>query len=188
MDNKADMNQKDFPQNPLNLKNRGSFLLGLMGSGKSFWADRLGKLLNVPAFHLDDEIERSEQKTIAQIFAEKGEEYFRNKETEVLKSFADKNNFILSVGGGTPCFNDNMDWMNANGSTIWIDEPLETIEKRLLTEKSHRPLIANIPDKNLHTFLSEMLNKRSPFYSQAKYHLKQNEIAEETFLKIFMHE
>lgn len=180
------MQQETFPHNPLNPKNRASvFLVGLMGSGKSFWADKLGKLLNISSFHLDDEIERSEQKTIAEIFFEKGESYFRNKETEVLKSFADKNNFILSVGGGTPCFNDNMNWMNANGSTIWIDEPIETIQKRLLTEKSHRPLIASIPDKDLHNFLSEMLKNRSAFYSKAKYHLQKNEISEESFLKIF---
>jgi shikimate kinase len=158
-------------------------LLGLMGSGKSFWADKLGKLLNILSYHLDDEIEKSEQKTIAQIFAERGEDYFRKKETEILKSFSGKNNFILSVGGGTPCFNNNMDWMNENGTTIWIDEPIKVIEKRLLKEKSHRPLIANIADENLFTFLSDMREKRSMFYAKAKYHLSNN-ISEKEFLEI----
>jgi shikimate kinase len=181
------MNQKYFRHNPLNPENRGSvFLLGLMGSGKSFWADKIGKLLNTPSFHLDDEIEKSEQKIIAEIFIEKGEDYFRQKETEVLKSFSDKNNFILSVGGGTPCFNNNIDWMNENGITIWIDEPIEIIEKRLLKEKSHRPLIANISDKNLYTFLSDMREKRSVYYQKAKHHLKQDEISEQGFLKIIL--
>ena len=182
------MQEQNFPHNPSNPVNRGSvFLLGLMGSGKSFWADKLGKLLNIPSFHLDDEIEKSEQKTIAKIFTERGEEYFRQKETEVLKSFSDKNNFILSVGGGTPCFNNNIDWMNANGITIWIDEPIEIIEKRLQKEKSHRPLIANIPDENLFAFLSDMREKRVVFYTKAKHQLKNN-INEQKFLEIISHE
>ncbi len=161
------------------------FLIGLAGSGKNFWADKLSRLLNISSFHLDDAIEKSEQKTIAKIFAENGEDYFRQKETEVLKNFSNSNNFILSVGGGTPCFNNNMDWMNDNGVTIWIDEPVEIIEKRLLKEKSHRPLIANIADENLYTFLSDMLKKRNIFYAKAKHHLKENEITEENFLNIF---
>jgi shikimate kinase len=181
------MQQQKFAYNPSNRKNRSSvFLLGLMGSGKSFWADKLGKLLNIPSFHLDDEIERAEQKTIAEIFDEKGEDYFRQKETEVLKSFSDKNNFILSVGGGTPCFNNNMDWMNENGITIWIDEPIEIIKKRLLKEKSHRPLIANVADEDLYSFLSDMHEKRSVYYAKAKHNLKQDEISEQGFLKIIL--
>ncbi len=184
------MQQKNFSQNPsFNPANHGSiFLLGLMGSGKSFWADKLGELLNIPSFHLDDEIEKSEQKKITEIFDEKGEDYFRQKETEILKSFSNKNNFILSVGGGTPCFNNNMDWMNDNGITIWIDEPIEIIEKRLLKEKSHRPLIANVGEKDLYSFLSNMHERRSLFYAKAQHHLKQNEISKEEFLKIILHE
>ena len=108
------------------------------------------------------------------------------KKQQVLKSFSNKNNFILSVGGGTPCFNNNMDWMNENGITIWIDEPIEIIEKRLLKEKSHRPLIANIPDENLYTFLSDMHKKRSVFYKKAKHHFKQDDISEQNFLKIIL--
>ncbi|HYJ64340.1 MAG TPA: shikimate kinase [Parafilimonas sp.] len=181
------MQQQKFSYNPSNPKNRSSvFLLGLMGSGKSFWADKLGRILNIPFFHLDDEIERAEQKTIAEIFDEKGEDYFRQKETEILKSFSDKNNFILSVGGGTPCFNNNMDWMNENGITIWIDEPIEIIKKRLLKEKSHRPLIANVADEDLYSFLSNMREKRSIYYAKAKHHLKQDEISEQGFLKIIL--
>lgn len=159
------------------------FLLGLMGTGKSFWADKLGNRLQIPSFHLDDEIEKSEQKTIAEIFAEKGEEYFRKKETEVLRSFSNKTNFILSVGGGTPCFNDNINWMNEHGITIWIDESIEIIAKRLIKEKSHRPIIANVADENLYDFLSALREKRSVFYKQAEHHLTK-EITEKSFLKI----
>lgn len=161
------------------------FLLGLMGSGKSYWSDYLGQLLNIPSFHLDEAIKKSEQKTIAEIFKEKGEAYFRNIETKILKTFSDKNPCILSVGGGTPCFNNNMDWMNKNGVTIWIDEPLEVIKERLLNEKLHRPLIANIPDEKLYSFLYEMLVKRTEFYAKAKHRLKEKDISEAGFLNIF---
>lgn len=180
------MHQKSFHQNQNNHLNKSSFfLLGLMGSGKSFWCDHIGKLLQLPCFHLDDEIEKEEQKTIADIFKDDGETYFRHKETEVLKSFSGKQSFVLSVGGGTPCFNNNIDWMNANGITIWLDESLQTIEKRLLKEKAHRPLIADINDAELFSFLSAMLEKRLPYYSKAKHHLKENEINEAALLNIF---
>lgn len=179
------MHEDLFPKNHSNLKNPGSvFLLGLMGSGKTFWADKLSIQLNIPVYHLDDEIEKSEQKTIAQIFTENGEDYFRNLETYALKSFASKQNFILSVGGGTPCFNNNMDWMNDNGITIWIDESIDIISTRLLKEKSHRPLIANIPDEKLKDFLKQMHEKRKSFYNKAQHHLTEKEISEQTLLKI----
>lgn len=181
------MLQKDLLQSQsFNSANYGAiFLIGLMGSGKSYWADRLEKALNIPSFHLDDEIEKSEQKTITQIFAEKEENYFRKTETRILKNFSKKNVFVLSVGGGTPCYNNNMDWMNENGTTIWIDEPLAIIEKRLQKEKLHRPLIADIADDKLPSFLSEMYKTRIPFYSKAKHHLKNDQVNESAFLKIF---
>ena len=98
-----------------------------------------------------------------------------------------KKHFILSVGGGTPCFNNNIDWMNENGVTIWIDEPIKIIVERLIKEKSHRPLIANITDEDLFTFLSNMREKRSVFYAKAKHHLSDN-INEKKFLEIISHE
>ncbi len=159
------------------------FLIGLMGSGKTFWAQKLSAVLNISAFDLDKEIEKAEGKTIADIFAEKGENYFRTKENDILKSFKDKTNFILSTGGGASCFHDNIDWMNEQGITIWIDEPVETIAARLEKEKAHRPLIANIHNENLAGFLEQMREKRKPFYSKAKHHLS-NDISEKSFLKI----
>ena len=159
-----------------------------MGSGKSYWAHKLSDGLNIPAFDLDKEIEKTESKTIAEIFAGNGEAYFRQKENEVLKSFADKNDFVLATGGGAPCFHDNIEWMNAHGITIWIDEPLSTIASRLQKEKSHRPLIANIADEELEAFFYEMREKRQPFYSKAKFRLNGNNISEKDFLKILTHE
>ena len=160
------------------------FLIGLMGSGKTFWAHKLSAVLNIPAFDLDKEIEKAEGKTIAEIFDAQGEDQFRKKENEILKSFSGKNNFILSTGGGAPCFYDNIDWMNEHGITIWIDEPPVTIAKRLQKEKSHRPLIANVEDEALSDFFVQMREKRKSFYAKAKYHLTESDISENSFLKI----
>ncbi len=156
-----------------------------MGSGKNYWTDHLSKQFSIPVYHLDDEIEKAEQKTIADIFKNSGEAYFRDKESFVLKSFSNKQSFILSVGGGTPCFNDNISWMNDNGITIWIDEDLQIIQQRLIKEKRHRPLVAGIADEDLLSFLEDMHNKRNKFYMQAKHHLKAGEINESSFMKIF---
>lgn len=160
------------------------FLVGLMGSGKSFWAHKLSTAFKMPAFDLDKEIEKAEGKTIPEIFDEKGEAYFRQKENEILKTFGTKNNFILATGGGAPCFHDNISWMNNKGITIWIDEPLSIIASRLKKGKSHRPLIANIPDENLEDFFCEMREKRKPFYSKAQHHLNRGNLKEKHFLEI----
>jgi len=160
------------------------FLIGLMGSGKSFWAEKLSAALGIPAFDLDTEIEKAEGKTVAAIFSEQGEDYFRQKEQEVLKCFRDEQDLVLATGGGAPCFYDNMDWMNRNGVTIWIDEPLNIIAGRLQEEKSHRPLIASIEDNKLEDFLVQMRDKRKTFYSKAQYQLNGSDIDEKDFLKI----
>lgn len=160
------------------------FLVGLMGSGKSFWAHKLSNVLKIPSFDLDREIEKAEGKTIPEIFAEKGEVYFRQKENEVLKTFGKKNDFILATGGGAPCFHDNVSWMNDNGTTIWIDEPLSVIAARIKKGKSHRPLIANIADDDLESFFYEMREMRKAFYSKAKYHLNSGNLNEKHFLEI----
>jgi len=162
------------------------FLIGLMGSGKSFWSQKLSTALNIPAFDLDTEIEKADGKTVSEIFSVKGEGYFRNKENEILKTFATKNNFILSTGGGAPCFHDNIDWMNNNGVTIWIDEPIEIIAARLKKEKLHRPLIANVADEELESFFYAMREKRKPFYSTAKYHLNISNLNKKHFLEILL--
>jgi shikimate kinase len=160
------------------------FLIGLMGSGKSFWAKKLSALLHIPAFDLDKEIEKIAGRTVAAIFADEGESYFRQKENEVLKSFEGKPNFLLATGGGAPCFHDNMEWMNENGVTIWIDEPPSVIASRLKKEKSHRPLIAEVADDNLSEFFIRMRGSRAPYYMRAKYHLSGNHITEKDFMKI----
>lgn len=160
------------------------FLIGMMGSGKTYWAEKLKRKYKIPAYDLDSLVEMMEEKSITEMFAEDGEDYFRKTEAKMLRMFKEKNQFILSCGGGTPCFNDNMNWMNKNGLSIWIDEPVEVLAKRLLAEKQNRPLIKNLAETDLKNFITNKLAEREAFYSKATYRLKGDEINENAFSKI----
>lgn len=160
------------------------FLIGMMGSGKSYWADKLKKKLKIPAYDLDALIEMMEEKSVQEIFAEDGEEYFRKAEAKMLRLFSEKKQFILSCGGGTACYNDNMKWMNNHGITIWLDEPVDTLSVRLVKEKNHRPLIKHLDDENLNNFLAEKLQERTPYYHQSAYRLGGESLTESSFVKI----
>lgn len=169
----------DAPTSPVKI-----FLIGMMGSGKTYWAEKLKKKLRVSAYDLDALIEMMEERTISEIFEEDGEEFFRKAESKMLRLFAEKKQFILSCGGGTPCYGDNMKWMNKQGITVWIDEPATVLAERLLKEKDHRPLIKNLDNEALEKFLVNKLEERSPFYSQATYRLSGDELTESTFIKL----
>ncbi|MCW3106675.1 MAG: shikimate kinase [Segetibacter sp.] len=160
------------------------FLIGMMGSGKSYWAEKLKKKFKVPAYDLDSLIEMMEEKSVKEIFEEDGEEYFRKAEAKMLRLFGEKKQFIVSCGGGTACYNDNMKWMNKQGITVWIDEPVETLSERLSKEKTHRPLIKDLDDEGLNNFLEKKLEERSAFYDQCAYRLSGERLSESTFAKI----
>jgi shikimate kinase len=153
------------------------FLIGMMGSGKSYWSKILAHQLNLSPFDLDTVAETSAGKTIAQIFEQDGEAFFRAKETEALHSFQPLNNCIIATGGGTPCFNNNMQWMNDHGTTIWLNEPIDLLAERLKKEKEHRPLIKHLSNENLIDFLQQKLVERTPFYCQSQLHLSSQELA-----------
>jgi len=145
------------------------FLVGMMGSGKSYFTKLLSKKLKVGGYDLDHLIEAFEERTITDIFEDEGETYFRKKEAETLRWFSQKKNGVIATGGGTPCYHKNMEWMNVNGITIWINEPVDVLVKRLQSEKEHRPLIKNLSDEELHDFLEKKLVERSPFYATAHH-------------------
>jgi shikimate kinase len=160
------------------------FLLGMMGTGKTYWTKKLARKQKVGGYDLDFLIESHEEKTIAEIFAEDGEEYFRKSEAKMLRWFGEKKSFVLAAGGGTPCFHDNLDWMNKQGVTVWIDEPIATLVERLKPEKDHRPLIKDLSDEQLASFLSDKLAERLPYYAQAKHRLQGKDISDAAFNKI----
>lgn len=143
------------------------FLTGMPGSGKSTCGKLLAEQLNFPFFDLDVEIETREGKTITSIFEQDGETYFRQVESDVLKSTVEDNEkIILSTGGGTPCFMDNLEFMKRNGNMIFLDIPLETLVERL-KEKDDRPLLKT--EKELKDRLEELYDKRIAVYRKADY-------------------
>jgi shikimate kinase len=162
------------------------FLVGMMGSGKSYWTKFLSKKLKTGGYDLDYLIESNEERTIAEIFEEDGEDYFRKQEAKMLRWFKEKKSFVLGTGGGTPCYHANMEWMNKNGVTIFIDPPIDQLVQRLLPEKLHRPLISNLTDSELFQFLTNKRLERLAFYNLANIILQDTEITEKNFIKIIM--
>lgn len=148
-------------------------LLGYMGCGKSAIARSLNSLTGLKKIDLDDYIESQEQMSIKEIFNLKGEIYFRNAETHYLRQLLeDKNDFILSLGGGTPCFGNNLEIINAMGISVYLQASIPTLVKRLLPEKAKRPLIAAISDEQLPEFIAKHLFERNNFYNQARLIVK----------------
>ncbi|MFY9244106.1 MAG: shikimate kinase [Polaribacter sp.] len=149
-------------------------LLGYMASGKSSIGKRLSKKMSIEFIDLDDYIIEKEKSSILDIFKNKGEIYFRLIENKYLKEILAKNtNFVLSVGGGTPCYANNMEEINQEYVTsIYLEGNLKTLVKRLIKKKSKRPLIASLSDDQIPEFVAKHLFERRFFYDQAKMKVK----------------
>ncbi len=140
-----------------------------MGSGKSYWGVQLAAHRDVPLIDLDRHIEAQEQQTIAQLFAERGESGFRALEQRYLHTLADLPASVVSLGGGTPCFFDNMDYMNGHGQTVFLDVHPDILFNRLRVATHQRPILQGKTDEELRAFIADALEKRAPFYVQARY-------------------
>lgn len=147
------------------------FLIGYMGSGKSTTGKKLSKLMGYFFIDLDEEIEKMTGKEIQRIFAEDGEDAFRLLEHSILVSLTSRKNIVISTGGGTPCYYDNMALMNRSGVTVYLKMQPESLAKRLMNAKKQRPLIQGKPEHELPGFIKNHLEKREPFYSSS--HLTQ---------------
>ena len=152
------------------------FLIGFMGNGKTYWGKLWAAKSGLQFFDLDDLIETEEGKTITEIFEQNGEAYFRQRESAVLKTFTQKTNCIVACGGGTPCFNNNMQWMNDNGITVYLAATPDDIFKRVINEQEKRPLIKNFSPEELMRFIENKLKEREPVYTMAKIVLPVTEI------------
>lgn len=144
------------------------FLIGFMGCGKSTLGKKLAVKMAYDLIDLDHKVEEAAGSTIADYFSAHGEDTFRRLESDTLKNWEYPKNCIVATGGGTPCFFDNMDWMNANGLTIYIDMPAIALAKRLEKGAAKRPLLKGLSEAALVNFIEEKLEDRRPFYQKSR--------------------
>lgn len=149
-------------------------LLGYMTSGKSSIGKLLSKKLSLKFLDLDDYIIKKEKMTISKIFESKGEVYFRGIEHKYLKEILDKDEkFILALGGGTPCYANNMQEVNkGNTISIYLQGSTATMIERVIRKKRKRPLVASLGNDKIPEFVAKHLFERRPFYEQAKTTIK----------------
>lgn len=162
-----------------------------MGSGKSYWGAKLAKQLHLPFFDLDEVVVENEGRSVERIFAEEGEEYFRVKEKSLLydlvESQTGEEGFVISCGGGTPCFFNNIEYMKKNGKVIWINPPVEILFERLLREKHKRPVLKNVSDEDLKHSIQLKLGERKMYYEKADLIIQDESITLDHFLEIADH-
>lgn len=147
-------------------------LIGYMGAGKTTIGKVLARTLGLDFYDLDNYIEDRFHQKIPDIFAEKGEEGFRNIEHKMLHEVAEFEDVIISCGGGTPCFFDNMDYMNTRGETVFLDASPQVLNEHLHMGKTIRPLIVGKTEEELIAYIKDSLQKRLPFYQKAKHVLR----------------
>lgn len=144
-------------------------LIGYMGSGKTTVGKVLSRELNLPFYDLDWYIENRMHKSIHQIFEEKGEEGFRRIERNLLHEVAEFENVIISCGGGTPCFFDNIGYINQQGESVYLKCRADVLSAHLRMGKTIRPLLLSKTNEEVELFINEQLAQRESFYSQAKH-------------------
>jgi shikimate kinase len=163
------------------------FLIGFMGSGKTHWGRHLSTKLGIPFYDLDTVIVENEGSSVADIFTIKGEEYFRYQEKLKLEEIAERHeSFILSCGGGTPCFFNNIEFMKKNGKVIWLNTSVEALKQRLLKEKMSRPLISEVDDEDLRRYIIRKLSERRMYYQQADLTVSEETTTLEELIVLLM--
>lgn len=144
------------------------FLCGYMGSGKTTLGKSLASTMNLTFIDLDNFIESRQHKTVKEIFAEVGESGFRDIERKSLVEVSEYEDVIISLGGGTPCFFDNMDIVNAAGVSVYLKPSEDVLLARLIKGKHKRPLLADKSDDEILGVIREQLAWREPYYLKSK--------------------
>ncbi len=144
------------------------YLVGYMGSGKSKVGKLLASAMRYKFLDTDSMIEEETKKSVQQIFNDRGEEYFRKLEKKILRKTESLNRVVVATGGGLPCFDENMEWMNEHGVTVYLEANDGLLFHRLATSKEGRPLIENLSDVELMEQISRHLIERSPVYDRAQ--------------------
>lgn len=159
------------------------YIVGFMGSGKTTTAKRLARRLEMEWYDTDRMFEERFHISVNDFFQKYDEPLYRRLETEMLHSTEQFENAIISTGGGTACFNDNMDWMNQHGLTLFLRVSPQTAYDRLLHAKVKRPLAVNKTPTELQAFVNECFAERLPFYEQAQITIKGEDLDLETLVK-----
>lgn len=158
-------------------------LVGFMGSGKTTLGKKLAKKLGYAFIDLDEAIEQHEQQPISVIFKNAGEHYFRTVEQKILHEKLGANQpLVLSVGGGTPCFFDNMEFINKQATSIYLKYNAGILYSRLSSAKAKRPLLTEKSDEELKDSIKKTLSEREGFYNQSKIVVESNNITVDTIL------
>lgn len=152
------------------------FIIGYMASGKTTFGRALARHLGLRFIDLDFYIEQRFHASVAQIFAEKGEERFREIEREILRETGEFSDVVISCGGGTPCFHDNMDYINSRGLSVCLHAGVERTVERILRRPGKRPLTDGKQRAELEQYVAENLAKRHPFYSRAHLTIDSEEL------------
>jgi len=159
-----------------------------MGSGKTYWGNLLSEKLGMRFFDLDEQIASHAEKDIVALFESEGEEKFRMREKDALHIITESHeSFIMSCGGGAPCFFNNIEYMNNAGTTVWINPPIERIIDRIEKEKEKRPLIKDLPTDQLKAFTAKKFADRKIFYQQASINIADDPIHLDELINTIFH-
>ena len=168
---------------------RRIFFIGYMGSGKTTFGRLIAKSQKLLFVDLDEYIEEKYSKSIFTLFDEVGENQFREIERDALHEVAPLENSLIATGGGTPCFYDNMEYMNSVGDTVYLKATVNELLDRLKLSCNKRPLLSQKTDQELETHITEMLGKREDYYMRSKYILDTKDLNLENldsrFLAVF---
>lgn len=143
------------------------YIIGYMGCGKTTFGRALSEATGLRFIDLDQLIEDRHKATVREIFDTRGEDEFRRIERDMLRETAELEDVVVSCGGGTPCFFDNMAFMNRTGTTLWLEATHDCLFSRLIRKREKRPLLARRSDEEIRSIIDSQLSARSPFYSQA---------------------
>ncbi|NLX72598.1 MAG: shikimate kinase [Bacteroidales bacterium] len=160
------------------------FLIGFMGSGKSTVGHLLARSIDWQFIDLDHYIEKTQKRTVAEIFASDGEQIFRQIEREALHQVAKFDKVIVATGGGSPCFENNMEFMNREGLTIYLELTPEVLMQRLKDAKASRPLIAGKNEAELLDFIKSKLKEREAYYKKAAVTADATAAGVDSYIKI----
>jgi shikimate kinase len=148
------------------------YLVGMMGVGKSTLGKQLANALGYSFVDLDKQISFLEGRSIQQIFDQEGESYFREAEHHILHQTATLHQTVIATGGGTPCFFNNMEWMNKHGKSVYLEANTAFILSRVSHNTDKRPLLKGKQTGELETYITHVLAQREPFYSKAHHRVR----------------